>query len=106
MSYFDDCDDAYEEMRDEGWRWGTPHTREVELPKYKKNLRVEKEYVQGSYIHKVYSYDTLVAEYKEGEPMIQYDWSHITKATASTQKHINYVARRFGLTVIKDTKTN
>ena len=101
MNYLDRADDAYEEMRDEGWRWGRPYTKLIELPRYKQNLRLEKEYIQGDYVYKVYSYDTLVAEYVEGKPMVQFDWSHVTKATSTTQKHINYVANHLGVEVVK-----
>ena len=47
---------------------------------------------------KVYSYNTHVATFKRGEPMVQMGWWSVT-----TQKHINYVAREYGIsTIIKD----
>jgi hypothetical protein len=52
-------------------------------------------------VYKVYSYDTLVAESFNGISLVQHDWSHVTKATATTQKHINYVANHLGLKVVK-----
>ena len=92
--YFDDCDDAYEEMRDEGWRLGTPHTREIELPKYKKSLRLEREYIQGRYIHNVYSYNNLVAEITNGELLQVGWWSKLT------QRHINHIVKHFKISTI------
>lgn len=94
----DRADEAYEQMRDDGWMWGTPHTKDCTLEKYNKNLLVQKEYVQGKWRHKVYSYETLVATFEEGKPLRQLGYWSVT-----TQKHINYVAREFGIaTIIKD----
>ena len=101
MNYLDRADDVYEEMRDEGWRWGEPHTRRVELPRYKQNLRLEKVEYKGGNVYKVYSYNTLVAESFNEISLIQHDWSHVTRATSTTQKHINYVANHLGLRVVK-----
>jgi CRISPR/Cas system-associated exonuclease Cas4 (RecB family) len=100
MNYSDRADEVYEEMRDEAWM--SPHVEVVELPRYKQNLRLEKvAYKYGACVYKVYSYDTLVAESFNGISLVQHDWSHVTKATATTQKHINYVANHLGLKVVK-----
>jgi hypothetical protein len=97
QDYFDDCDDKYEEMRDEGWRWGEPHTRPIRLPKYKKNLRADREYVNGETYIQVYSYDTHVAHGKEaGGILTQPQWY-----SATTQKHVNHVASLLGMKVVK-----
>ena len=67
----------------------------MKLPKYKRNLRIE---VRDDNKHEVYSYNTLVAKFKQGEPMTQMGWWSVT-----TQKHINYVARCYEIpTIIKD----
>ena len=85
----------FEELRDEGWRWGIPYTTEVRLPKYKKNLRVEKVAEQGGWIYYIYSYDTLVATCIKNQPLKQLGyWS------TTTRKHINYVAQYFGISTI------
>ena len=55
--------------------------------RYKQNLKVEAD--------KVYSYNTHVAAI-EGTQLIQLGWWSVT-----TQKHINYVAKEFGLGLIK-----
>ncbi len=55
--------------------------------RYKQNLKVEAD--------KVYSYNTHVATI-EGTQLIQLGWWSVT-----TQKHINYVAKEFGLGLIK-----
>jgi hypothetical protein len=58
------------------------------LPKYKQNLRID-----GS---NVWSYSTIVAK-KDGNDLIQLGcWS------MTTQKHINYVANYYNLTLIKN----
>jgi hypothetical protein len=59
------------------------------MKRYKANLRVDS--------NKVYSYNTHVATI-EGSQLIQLGyWS------ATTQKHINYVANEYGLGLIKIT---
>lgn len=55
--------------------------------RYKQNLKVDG--------NKVYSYDTNVATI-EGTQLIQLGWWSVT-----TQKHINYVAKEYGLGLIK-----
>jgi hypothetical protein len=57
------------------------------LPKYKQNLRIN-----GS---DVWSYTTIVAKI-EGNTLKQLGYWSMT-----TQKHINYVAKYFNLTLIK-----
>lgn len=54
--------------------------------RYKKNLRVEGD--------KVWSYSTHVATIS-GAKLIRHGWWSVT-----TSKHINHVAREFGLTVV------
>lgn len=55
--------------------------------RYKQNLKVDG--------NKVYSYDTHVATI-EATQLIQLGWWSVT-----TQKHINYVAKEYGLGLIK-----
>ncbi len=55
--------------------------------RYKQNLKVDG--------NKVYSYDTHVTTI-EGTQLIQLGWWSVT-----TQKHINYVAKEYGLGLIK-----
>ena len=57
------------------------------MDKYKQNLRLED--------NKVFSYNTHVAS-REGTQLIQLGWW-----SATTQKHINYVANELGLGLIK-----
>lgn len=57
------------------------------MQKYKQNLEVIAD--------KVYSYGTHVATI-EGNKMIVLGWWSVT-----TSKHINYVAKELGLTIIK-----
>jgi|TARA_R110002020_G_scaffold51551_4_gene145939 hypothetical protein len=57
------------------------------LDRYKQNLSI-----QGN---KVWSYTTHVATI-DGDKLIQLGWWSMT-----TQKHINYVAKEFGLNLIK-----
>jgi len=97
MNYLDKADESYEEMRDEGWRWGEPHTRSIDMKKYKQNLRVYSEYVNGETYIQVYSYDTHVAHGKESKGiLIQAQWH-----SATTQKHVNHVASLLGMKVVK-----
>jgi hypothetical protein len=58
------------------------------MKKYQQNLRVEG--------NKVISYTTHVATI-EGQNLIQLGYWSMT-----TQKHINYVAAEYGLTIIKN----
>ena len=97
MNILDKADEAYEEMRDEGWRWGEPHTRSIDMKKYKQNLRVYSEYVNGETYIQVYSYDTHVASGKEAEgTLTQRQWH-----SGTTQKHVNHVASLLGMKVVK-----
>jgi len=57
------------------------------LDRYKQNLSI-----QGN---KVWSYTTHVATI-DGDKLIQLGWWSMT-----TQKHINYVAKEFGLNLVK-----
>jgi|TARA_R100001460_G_scaffold105183_5_gene151530 hypothetical protein len=59
----------------------------IKLDKYKQNLSI-----QGN---KVWSYTTHVATI-DGDKLIQLGWWSMT-----TQKHINYVAKEFGLNLVK-----
>ena len=56
----------------------------------------------------VYSYDTLVAEI-DGNKLYKVKWRvHGMSSSPTTSKHINYVAKEFGLTIqdeIKEYKT-
>ena len=97
MNILDEADEAYEEMRDEGWRWGEPHTRPIRLTKYKQNLRVYSEYVNGETYIQVYSYDTHVASGIEGDALSQRQYFSQT-----TSKHVNYVAKELNMKVVKD----
>jgi hypothetical protein len=58
------------------------------MKKYQQNLSVEG--------NKVISYTTHVATI-DGKNLIQLGWWSVT-----TQKHINYVAAEYGLTIIKN----
>jgi hypothetical protein len=58
------------------------------MKKYQQNLSVEG--------NKVISYTTHVATI-DGQNLIQLGWWSVT-----TQKHINYVAAEYGLTIIKN----
>ncbi len=63
------------------------------MKKYKQNLRVEG--------NKVYSYNTLVAEIS-GDIIKKVSWNVGGRTTSpTTSKHINYVAKELGLTLIK-----
>jgi hypothetical protein len=63
------------------------------MKKYKQNLRLEN--------NKVYSYNTLVAEIK-GDTIHKIDWNVGGRTTSpTTSKHINYVAKELGLTLVK-----
>jgi len=98
MGLLERADEVYEMYRDDGHLWGVPHTREIDLPKYKQNLSVRKEFngSQGWRII-VKSYETDVA----------WGWEHVgtlvvTKHySPTTSKHINYVAEQLEMTVKK-----
>ncbi len=98
MGLLEKADHDYEMYRDDGYMWGVPHTREIDLPKYKQNLSVRKEY-NGSDGWRIIvkSYDTDVA----------FGWEHVgtlvvTKYySRTTSKHISYVAEQLGMAVKK-----
>ncbi len=98
MNYLDRADEAYEERRDEGWRWDEPHTRPIRLTKYKKNLRVVKEYAKGQVMIQVFSYGTYVAGCREGteKGLVYAEYNSPT-----THKHVKYVADFLNLELIK-----
>lgn len=60
------------------------------MDKYKKNLKVEGD--------KVFSYNAHVATIQGGVLLVHGFWS------VTTSKHVNYVARELGLTVVKGEK--
>ena len=96
MGLLEKADHDYEMYRDDGYMWGVPHTRKIDLPKYKQNLMVRKEYLgpKGWRII-VKSYETDVA----------FAWEHIgtlvvTKHhSPTTSRHINYAAEQLGMEV-------
>ena len=98
MGLLEKADHDYEMYRDDGWMWGVPHTREIDLPKYKQNLSVRKEY-HGSYGWRIIvkSYDTEVACGLENVGTLVVPQWH----SKTTSKHINYVAEQLGMEVKK-----
>ena len=64
----------------------------MKLDKYKQNLNV---HLVDNGEFKVYSYKTHVATFRRGGNMVQMGWWSVT-----TQKHINYVAREYGISTI------
>ena len=98
MGLLERADDDYEMYRDDGYMWGVPHTRDIDLPRYKQNLKVRKEY-HGSYGWRIIvtSYDTDVASGHENVgTLVASKWYSPT-----TSKHINYVAEQLGMKVEK-----
>ena len=69
----------------------------MKLDRYKQNLSV---HLVDNGEFKVYSYETHVATFKRGGIMKQHDWGNATDKTRTTQKHINYVARKYGISTI------
>lgn len=66
------------------------------LDRYKQNLRIVG--------NDVYSYDTHVAEI-DGNKLYKLKWRvHGMSSSVTTTKHINYVAREFGLTIQNEIK--
>jgi hypothetical protein len=66
------------------------------LDRYKQNLRIVG--------NDVYSYDTHVAEI-DGNKLYKLKWRvRGMSSSATTTKHINYVAREFGLTIQNEIK--
>tara|TARA_Y100000592_G_scaffold70_1_gene128 strand:+ start:335 stop:637 length:303 start_codon:yes stop_codon:yes gene_type:complete len=98
MGLLEKADHDYEMYRDDGHMWGVPHTRKIDLPKYKQNLSVRKEY-HGSYGWRIIvkSYDTEVACGLENVGTLV-----VTKwYSPTTSKHINYAAEQLGMAVKK-----
>ena len=98
MGLLERADDDYEMYRDDGYMWGVPHTRDIDLPRYKQNLSVRKEYY-GSYGWRIIvtSYDTEVAWGLENLGSLVVSDYH----SPTTSKHINYVAEQLGMKVEK-----
>tara|TARA_R110002012_G_C11483116_1_gene595308 strand:+ start:409 stop:744 length:336 start_codon:yes stop_codon:yes gene_type:complete len=96
MSYLDRADEVYEMYRDDGHLWGVPHTKTIDLPKYKQSLSVRKEYhgSQGWRIV-VKSYETDVAWGLEDVGNLLVTEYH----SPTTSKHISYVAEQLGMVV-------
>jgi len=98
MGLLERADDDYEMYRDDGYMWGVPHTRDIDLPRYKQNLKVRKEY-HGSYGWRIIvtSYHTEVASGLENVgTLVVPKWYSPT-----TSKHINYVGEQLGMEVVK-----
>ena len=96
MGLLERADEVYEMYRDDGHLWGVPHTKSIDLPKYKQNLSVRKEFCGSNRLRIIVkSYDTDVA----------WGWEHVgtlvvTKwHSPTTSKHINYVAEQLEMTV-------
>ena len=96
MGLLERADEMYEMYRDDGHLWGVPHTREIDLPKYKQSLSVRKEYY-GSYGWRIIvkSYDTDVAWGLENLGSLVVSDYH----SPTTSKHIRYVAEQLGMVV-------
>ena len=96
MGLLEKADHDYEMYRDDGYLWGVPHTREIDLPKYKQNLSVRKEYY-GSYGWRIIvkSYETDVAWGLENLGSLVVSDYH----SPTTSKHISYVAEQLGMVV-------
>jgi len=76
--------------------WGVPHTRQINLPKYKQNLKVRKEDT-GTHGYRIIvkSYDTDVAWGFEDVGTLVVTEYH----SPTTSKHISYVAEHLGMVV-------
>ena len=98
MGLLEKADHDYEMYRDDGWMWGVPHTRWIQLPKYKQNLSVRKEYMGADgWRIVVKSYDTDVAVgWEDSSELLVTEWYSRT-----TSKHINYVAKELDMYVKK-----
>ena len=98
MGLLEKADHDYEMYRDDGYMWGVPHTRKIDLPKYKQNLSVRKEYNGG------YGWRTIVTSY---ETDVAFGWEGVgtlvvTKHySRTTSKHINYAAKQLDMEVKK-----
>ena len=96
MGLLERADHDYEMYRDDGHLWGVPYTKSVDLPKYKQNLSVRKEFC-GSNGWKIIvkSYGTDVAwGFEIIGSLVVSDWHSPT-----TSKHINYAAEQLGMVV-------
>ena len=98
MGLLEKADHDYEMYRDDGWMWGVPHTRWIQLPKYKQNLSVRKEYMGADgWRIVVKSYDTDVAVgWEDSSELLVTEWYSRT-----TSKHINYVAKELDMYIKK-----
>ena len=96
MGLLERADDDYEMYRDDGYMSGVPHTKQIDLPKYKQNLSVRKEY-NGAYGWRIIvtSYGTKVASGLENVGSLVVSSYH----SPTTSKHISYVAEQLGMTV-------
>jgi|TARA_R100000084_G_scaffold64432_1_gene28026 hypothetical protein len=96
MGLLEKADHDYEMYRDDGYMWGVAHTREINLPKYKQNLSVRKEY-NGAYGWRIIvtSYGTEVASGLENVGSLVVSSYH----SPTTSRHISYVAEQLGMTV-------
>ena len=98
MGLLEKADHDYEMYRDDGWMWGVPHTRWIQLPKYKQNLSIRKEYT-GTHGYRIIvkSFDTDVAWGFEDVGTLVVTKYH----SPTTSKHISYVAEQLGMVVKK-----
>ena len=98
MGLLERADEVYEMYRDDGHMWGVPHTKQIDLLKYKQNLKVRKEYMGADgWRIVVKSYDTDVAVgWEDSSELLVTEWYSRT-----TTKHINYVARELDMYVKK-----
>jgi len=96
MGLLERADEVYEMYRDDGHLWGVPHTRDIDLPKYKQNLKVRKEFC-GSHGWRIIvkSYDTDVAWGFESLGSLVVSDYH----SPTTSRHISYVAEQLGMVV-------
>ena len=96
MGLLEKADHDYEMYRDDGWMWGVPHTKRINLPKYKQNLEVRKEYMGADgWRIVVKSYDTDVAWGFESLGSLVVSDYH----SPTTSRHISYVAEQLGMVV-------
>ena len=98
MGLLERADEVYEMYRDDGHLWGVPHTKYFDLPKYKQNLRVRKEYMGADgWRIVVKSYDTDVAVgWEDSSELLVTEWYSRT-----TSKHINYAAKELDMYIKK-----
>ena len=98
MGLLEKADHDSEMYRDAGWMWGVPPPRWIQLPKYKQNLSVRKEYMGADgWRIVVKSYDTDVAVgWEDSSELLVTEWYSRT-----TSKHINYVAKELDMYIKK-----